>query len=352
MNIAKQIGSQCIFGFSGSSLDEPKTRDEIKELKSLFVRGVILFDHDIAGNHPRNIRSPKQLKKLIEDIRNELGADTIVAIDQEGGSVSRLDQENGFLPTLSAAGFAKLEEIDQAQYALKQAQQLASLGINLNFAPCIDLAIEPDSPIIAGKARSFGTDIEQVLRNASITIDEYRRAGVRCCLKHFPGHGSAKLDSHLGVCDITQTHQQSEIDIYRHAIPLFGNRVAVMPGHLMHRGIDLSFPASLSHQHITELLRGDLKFDGVVITDSLDMRAIRDQFGEVESCIHAINAGADILLDGLNAPGYRETGVPRRIIEGLINAMKDGRIHDPESCIALSTQRLNQFFKEPNSTKS
>jgi len=346
MSIAKQVGSMCIFGFSGSSLDDAQTRSEVEELKALHVRGVILFNHDISGNHPRNIQSPKQLKKLVEDLHNELGDDIIVAIDQEGGAVARLNHQDGFLETISAAEFALRDEVDQSQYAMKQAMQLASLGINLNFAPCIDLAIDPHSPIIAGRNRSFGTDIEQVLRDASIIIDEHRRAGVRCCLKHFPGHGSAMLDSHLGVCDITRTHSDSELDIYRHALPLFGDRVAIMPGHLMHREIDLSFPASLSHRHITELLRNQLGFDGVVITDSLDMRAIRDQFGDVECCIHAINAGADVLLDGLNAPGFREEGAPRRIVEGILEAIDHGDVVDHEFRLAQSTDRLAQFFDQ------
>jgi len=138
MSLQQLVGSVLMFGFAGDSLGNKHTREDINELKAIHARGVILFDHDLKANGPRNITSPTQLKKLIEDLRNELGSDLIVAIDQEGGRVARLNEHNGFLPTMSAAQFAQLEEIDQIQYADRQAGQLSNMGINLNFAPCVD----------------------------------------------------------------------------------------------------------------------------------------------------------------------------------------------------------------------
>ena len=344
MNILERVGRMCIFGLCGSSMDDPQTRQEIDEFKRLSIRGVILFDHDLADNRPRNIHSPEQLARYITDLRHELGDDAIIAIDQEGGSVSRLDAAHGFVPTRSAAEFARLEEIDRVQYAMKQARQLAKMGINLNFTPCVDLAIEPDSPIIAGKGRSFGVDVQSVSECAQILIDEHRRAGVRCCLKHFPGHGSALLDSHLGVCDVTTTHQDEEVSVYQDLISIYGDRLAIMPGHLMHQRIDPDLPASLSERHIKGTLRDRLGFDGVVITDSLDMRAIRDQFGEVESGILAINAGVDLLLDGLNAAGYRQPGAPGRVIDGIVKAIDQNRIKEIESKLDQSARRVDRLF--------
>jgi beta-N-acetylhexosaminidase len=352
MSIEELVGSMLVFGFNGSSFDEPKTRAQISELKAIHARGVILFDHDIAGNHPRNIRSPKQLTKLIEDLRNELGSELIVSIDQEGGSVARLGESNGFLPTMSAIEFARLAEIDQIQYANKQARQLAKLGIDLNFAPCVDLAVEPDSPIIAGKGRAFGNTLEEAARCAQIVIDAHRDAGVRCCIKHFPGHGSALLDSHLGICDITATHTTEELDIFRELILVNSDAIAVMGGHLVDRRIDKNLPASISELHTQGVLREQLGFGGVVVTDSMDMRAILDGFGEVDAYIHAINAGNDLLLDGLNAPGYRQSGVSTRIAEALVGAVKDGRVESGMDRLEASRERVDRFMGRSTRTRA
>jgi len=343
MNLQELVGSVLMFGFRGASLDEPQTRTDIEELNRIHAKGVILFDHDIAGNHDRNIESPKQLAKLIGDLRNELGDDLRVAIDQEGGAVARLDQQHGFLPTISAAEFGALKEIDQMHAAGRQARQLARLGIDLNFAPCVDLAIDPHCPIIAGKERAFGRDPEMVLRCAQIVIDAHRDQGVRCCIKHFPGHGSAMLDSHLGVCDISETHTQEELDIFRELILIYNERIAVMCGHLVERSVDETMPASLSSKHIG-MLRSALGFDGVVVTDSLDMRAIRDRFGDSEACVHALNAGADLLIDGLNAPGFREPNAPTRIAACICDAIARGRIAGGEARLAESVIRLDRFM--------
>lgn len=344
MSIKQLVGSTLMFGFRGGSLNDPETRQDIDELKEICARGVILFDHDIAGNHKRNIHSPKQLAKLIEDLRNEMGSDLIVAIDQEGGAVARLDEKHGFLPTLSAGEFAAHQEMDQVQYAARQARQLAGLGINLNFAPCVDLAIDPHSPIIAGKDRAFGLTKEQVSRCAHTVINAHHDAGVRCCVKHFPGHGSAMLDSHLGVCDISRTHTPEETEVFKDLVLHYHARIAVMSGHLMNTRIDPSLPASLSGSHTTGLLRDRLGFSGVVITDSLDMRAVRDQFGDTESAILAIIAGADIVLDGLNAPGFREPGAPTRIARAIVEAVERDRIRGAHARLKASRDRIDRFM--------
>ncbi len=335
--MAQLIGSSLMLGFRGSSLNHPDTREDIAELKSACVRGVILFDHDIAANGPRNIHSPKQLAKLIEDLRNELGAELVIGIDQEGGQVARLDAHNGFLPSMSADEFSDLVEMDQVQYADRQARQLSKLGIDLNFAPCVDLAIEPGSLIIADKGRAYGSTVEEAAHCAQIVIDAHRRAKVRCCIKHYPGHGSSLMDSHLGVCDITKTHTHDEIDIFTQLIDRYTDSIAVMSGHLMHTGIDEAFPASLSKKHTTDQLRDGIGFDGVIITDSLDMRAIRDQFGEGDSAALALNAGADLILDGLNAPGYREPGAPHRLALAIAQGVEHTRLEQ-------ARDRLDRFF--------
>lgn len=344
MTLGDLIGSSLILGVRGCSLNEDATRADVDALKAIRCKGVILFDHDIAGNHHRNVLGPDQLTKFIADLRGELGDDLIVAIDQEGGQVSRLRQERGFLPGVSAAEFAGWEEIDQHQHAQRHARQLAQLGIDLNLAPCVDLGIEPDSPIIAGRQRAFGDDHDTVVRCASILIEAHRREGVGCCIKHFPGHGSALLDTHLGLTDITQTHTPDELRVFETLIERYGSDVAVMAGHLVDKRIDPRLPATLSAAHLTGVLRGRMGFRGVVVSDSLDMRAITDHFGEGESAAMALMAGCDLVIDAFNAPGYRDPGGAVRIMDAISTAIRSGRWPDGEQRLAQSRARVRRMM--------
>ena len=349
MKLADLIGSSLMLGLRGCTINQDETRADVDTLKAIGCRGVILFDQDIAGNHPRNVLNPDQLKKFIEDLRNELRDDLIVAIDQEGGQVSRLNQERGFLPSVSAAELATWEQIDIDQYAQQHARQLSSLGIDLNLAPCVDLEIEPASPIIATRERSFGTDAERVTDLASQLIQMHLDEGVRSCIKHFPGHGSSLLDSHMDMCDITDTHHDDEMKVFRNLIERFGSSMAIMPGHLMHRRVDSRLPASLSPAQLTTGLREGLGFEGVIISDSLDMRAIRDHFGEGDSAVLALLAGCDIVLDGINTPGYREPEAPIRLVNAISKAIGNGTLPDGERRLSESKARLDRFFSSAGS---
>lgn len=344
MTLSELIGSLLMLGVRGCTLSEDSTRADVDALRAIHCKGVILFDHDIAGNHHRNILNPEQLERFIADLRGELGEDLIVAIDQEGGQVSRLKQERGFLPSVSAAEFAVWEEMDQRQHAQRHARQLAQLGIDLNLAPCVDLAVEPDSPIIAEKGRSFGADHDAVVRCAGIMIEAQREAGVASCIKHFPGHGSALLDSHLGMCDISATHTDEETRVFETLIEGYGSGIAIMAGHLIDKRVDPRLPASLSAAHLMGVLRGRIGFRGVVISDSLDMRAITDQFGGGESAPMALMAGCDLVIDGFNAPGYRDPGGAVRIMDAISTAIRSGRWPDGEQHLAQSKARVDRLM--------
>lgn len=344
MSLTELIGSSLIFGIRGCTINEDTTRADVDALKSIHCKGVILFDHDIAGNHHRNILTPDQLERFIADLRHELGDDLIVAIDQEGGQVSRLSQERGFLPSVSAIEFASWERIDQDQYATRHASQLASLGIDLNLAPCVDLAIETHSPIIAEKERAFGIDHDAVVECATTIIERHRDAGVACCIKHYPGHGSSLIDTHRGMCDITDTHTRDEQRVFETLMRRFGDSIGLMPGHLIHRGVDDRLPASLSPAHLSGTLRGTFGFDGAIISDSLDMRAIRDRFGEGESAVLALIAGCDLIIDGFNAPGYREPGGAQRIADAIGGAIRSGRWSDGEALLLRSRARVDRLM--------
>jgi beta-N-acetylhexosaminidase len=342
--LAELIGRSLVFGFRGSSLDQSHTREEIDILKAAHCKGVILFDHDIAGNCPRNIENPTQLTQLIKDLRHELGEDLVVVVDQEGGQVSRLKEENGFHPSESAAETATWDDQDLRAHVLRWALKLNLYGIDLNLAPCVDLSIERLSPIIAEKDRSFGRDHDLIVRCSSAFIEMHHKANIACCIKHYPGHGSSLIDTHLGLSDITDSHVREEERVFGSLINRFGDTIAVMPGHLIHRGVDENLPASLSPAHLKGVLRTTLRFDGPIVSDSLDMRAIRANYGEGEAALLALIAGCDLIVDGFNAPGYREPGGVQRVVDTIGEAIRSGRWANGEQSLAESSERVDRLL--------
>ncbi len=266
------------------------------------IGGVILFAD--------NVRSPAQLRTLTAAFAQAGGAaPPFIAIDQEGGSIQRLPRQKGFHPLPSARRMAKKPLCEAYALYLQTATELASLNINVNFGPVVDLDINPDNPAIGRKGRSYDRDPETVVAYAEEFIDAHTAAGVLTAAKHFPGHGSAVRDPHLNVVDIRDTWLPEELTpfaelIADHVIPM------IMVGHLIHpRFSDGDRPTSLSRRAITEELRGALGFDGLVVTDDLGMDAIARRFSPEEAAEMAIRAGADILIFA-NQPA-EDPGCPR-----------------------------------------
>lgn len=307
MSIEELAGACIMTGIRGATLDDPVCKADVELLKKHHIKNVILFDVHLPTGGLRNIVSEKQVRQLTDDLRHELGDDLIIGIDQEGGEVNRLTnfKDPAISEMLSAKMQGVMSEKQLASVIDPVARALSQAGINLTFAPCVDLAINPDNPIIAAKGRSLGHDPERVVRAASTIISTYHTHGVRCCIKHFPGHGSTTVDTHLGLADITQSTTQAEQLVFERVIEHVNRRAmpncAVMSGHLMDTKIDPQLPASLSALHTQSNLRDKYGFDGVVFTDSIDMGAIRDQHDAGLACVLAINAGVDIVIDGFNA---------------------------------------------------
>jgi beta-N-acetylhexosaminidase len=347
MNIEQLAGSCIMTGIRGAELDDPRCREDVALLKKLHIKNVILFDVHLPTGGLRNIVSEDQVRRLTDDLRNELGDDLVIGIDQEGGEVNRLTnfQDPAVASMLSAKMQGAMSEMQLAAVIDPVAQAISEAGINLTFAPCVDLAINPDNPIIAGKGRSLGTDPKRVGRAASTIIKSYHTHGVRCCIKHFPGHGSTSVDTHLGLADISKSYSSIEHEVFESlissmnsgAVPLSG----VMTGHLINQHIDPNSPASLSSSHTTQCLRDELGFDGVVFTDSIDMGAIRTQFSSGQASSLSIGAGADIVIDGFNAPDPIEH--PAQMIhESIMQAVKDGVLS--EARLLESIQRREQLL--------
>jgi beta-N-acetylhexosaminidase len=287
--------------------------------------GVILFDRDQTTGAPRNVQSPKQLRSLTAGLQGLAGERRlIIAIDQEGGRVARLTSATGFPKVASEASIGRLDdEAAATDWGRLIATTLASVGINVNLAPVVDLDVNPHNPAIGALGRSFSADPAVVTRLALAEIRAHHESSIATTLKHFPGLGSATTNTDFGVADVTKTWSRTELEPFR-AIIQSGVADIVMAGHLVNRKLDPDRPASLSPAIVTDLLRGELGWAGVVITDDLQAGAITSAFGAEEAIALAIEAGNDLLLLA-NQQGYDPNVATKAIdtIEGLVRA---GRI--------------------------
>lgn len=333
--IDEAIGQMLLVGFRGTDLDS--TNHIVRDLRDHHVGAVILFDYDVpTATRGRNIRDSVQLRRLCAALRSH-NPRLLIGIDQEGGRVSRLATRYGFPPTLTAQRSAALGPDSVRRQARLTAQRLARLGINLNFAPVADVDVNPHCPVIGKLGRSFSADTALVARCCAIWLEEQRRQGVLSCLKHFPGHGSAGGDTHLGLVDVTSTWLPLELAPYR---ALAASAPMVMTAHVVGRHLDPSgLPASLSPR-ITALLRDTLGFRGVIVTDDLAMGAIADHYTLEETLRLALAAGADLLCLSNNGRAYDPDLVPRAV-EIIKSLLADGTV-TPER-IRQSAARIRQY---------
>ena len=217
------------------------------------------------------------------------------------------------------------------------------MGFNVNFAPVVDLAINPDNPVIAKYGRAFSADAALTAKHASIIVEQHRRYGVVTSLKHFPGHGSSKADTHLGIADVTAYWQKEELEPYKMMIDS-GKIDAIMTAHIVNKKLDKKGnPGTLSEKIVNGILRKDLGHDGVVFTDDMQMHAITEHFGFEKSIELSIKAGVDVLLFSNNIKGSDERTVDAvtKVIKQLI---VDGEIS--EERIDQSYQRIMKLKKE------
>ncbi len=300
VSLDEKIGQMIMIGFRGLELSE--SDPIMQDLRDRHVGGVVLFDYDVpTKTRLRNICSPEQLKALCAALQKAAAAPLLIAVDQEGGQIVRLKERYGFPPTLSEQHLGTLDDLEATrENAENMAQTLSEAGINLNLAPVVDLNVNPDNPIIGKLERSFSADPEVVTRHALEEIRVHHDHGVLTTLKHFPGHGSSKDDSHLGFVDVTDTWSAVELKPYENIIGA-GQADAVMTAHIFNANLDAALPATLSRPIITGILRDQLGFDGVVISDDMQMGAVRDHFGFQTAVQDAIEAGVDILAIANNS---------------------------------------------------
>ena len=237
--------------------------------------------------------------------------------------MARFQPGDGFPAYPSAAELGRGTPDATRRTALGMGRMLRELGANLNFAPVLDVNVYPASPAIGRLGRSFSADPQAVAAHGAAFADGLNDAGIIAVFKHFPGHGSAHADSHKGVTDISATWSKRELSPYRSALGRPGQRM-VMTGHLFHAGLDPAFPATLSPSVINGLLRGRLGYDGVVVTDDLQMDAIAAEYTLEEVVLRAIGAGADILLFGNNLE--YDPAIVAKVQAIIARAVEDGTI--------------------------
>jgi beta-N-acetylhexosaminidase len=347
VTLREQVGQLLTVGFRG--LEAGPRSPIVRDISAGRVGGVVLFDRDLAlASDQRNIRSPRQVKKLISSLQHAAAVPLLVAVDQEGGKVARLNKRHGFPATVSARFLGEADDPELTRrHAVSTAAVLAAAGFTLNFAPLVDLDSNPENPIIGKLERSFSPDPAVVVRHALAVIEGHRLHGIRCCLKHFPGHGSSRRDSHLGFTDVSDTWEPRELEPYR-ALIARGRADAVMTAHVFNRHLDPEFPATLSGKTITGLLRQELGFAGAVICDDMDMQAIRGEYDRETALELALNAGNDIILIGNNLACDDEVAArTQELILGLVAAGRVPRARIDEACRRVMTLKLGPPVPAP-----
>ncbi|MFD8737249.1 glycoside hydrolase family 3 protein [Streptomyces sp. NPDC059618] len=287
-----------------------------------------------VGLFGRNIASPGQLAALTAQLRAERD-DVLVAIDEEGGDVTRLEVRTGSsFPGNHALGAVDDVELTE-QVALELGRRLAACGVNLNWAPSADVNSNPANPVIG--VRSFGADTGLVARHTAAYVTGLQAAGVAACTKHFPGHGDTAVDSHHALPRIDadlSVLQSRELVPFRAAIAA-GSR-AVMSAHILVPALDPDRPATLSRRILTGLLREELGYDGLIVTDGMEMQAIAATYGIERGSVLAIAAGADAICVG---GGLADDDTVRRLRDALVSAVRSGELSEERLADAANRVR-------------
>lgn len=338
--LRREAARMLMVGFRGDRIDD--NSDAARYVRDLHVGSIVLFDVDLTSDGPRkigtrNITSKERLIKLTRQLQSYADEPLIIAADQEGGMVARLKPEYGFKPTVNALYLGTQDNRDTTlYYSMRIASEMKECGVNLNLAPVLDIHRE-DAPHLGHFKRCFSTDADVITRHAGWFIDAHYKYGVLCAVKHFPGHGSALGDSHLGMVDNTDNWNARELEPFTNLIAK--NKVdVVMTAHIYNRRLDPDYPATLSYKIITELLRNNLKYDGVVLTDDMYMEGILSQYSIPEALALAINAGADILLVGNNIDTGFEADRPFKLVDIIVDLVKKGKV--PYERIHESSERI------------
>lgn len=321
----KNLGELFLFGLHSPQLND-ETAAFISQAK---IGGIIYF----AGAY----QDPRQLAQLSQDLQgcsNQLPL--WLSVDQEGGRVQRF-KGNGFTRIPSAY---KVAESDSPKRVFEIseiiAKELAACGINLNFYPCADILTQPSNQVIGD--RSFGKTEAQVTKMVSAAIRGHLVHQVQVCLKHFPGHGNTIEDSHFHLPSVESSLEELRNREFRPFVKGFKSRCGmVMTSHVINKSIDPDKPATLSKIVLQDILRSELRFTKVIVSDDMEMKAITDHFGVDQAPLLAIEAGCDLII-------YRTEEAARHAYEVVRKALESGEL--PPQRVLESIERIQNLKKE------
>ncbi|WP_409478502.1 beta-N-acetylhexosaminidase [Pseudobdellovibrio sp. HCB154] len=310
MKLNELIGQHMLIGVSGHTL----TESEKKFIVENNISGVVLF--------ARNLSTPEQIRDLcaeIQSLRHKMAskAPLFIGIDMEGGRVHRLKEPFTKWPPLKTVGDLDAPTV-AFHFAHRMGLEMMAVGINLDFAPCVDVFTNPQNTVIGDRAVS--SDPHQVEKMASALVRGYIKSGILSCAKHFPGHGHTIIDSHeelpVEEADLKRLH---EVELVPFKKALRSRVDMVMTAHILFKSVDKDWPATLSEFFLKKMLRDELKYKGLIITDDLDMKAMAKHYDKAFIPVRALQAGAELLLY------CNEPESPPVAIEGIMSAIAQGQ---------------------------
>lgn len=339
MSVDEKLGQVLLMNFrfwgedaDGNSLPLEVCNDTVRDVIGKYhIGNVILFEENTADTE-KAVRFVEALQQASASVG---GLPLLIGIDQEGGMVTRLGQGT-CLPgnmALGASGDAKNALLAGSVIG----EELTAIGVNCDFAPVCDVNDNPKNPVI--NLRSFSSDPEVVGNMARALRQGLQDSGVISAAKHFPGHGNTAVDTHVGLAVVEKSRadwEAVEAKPFREMIE--SGQDMIMSAHIQYPQLDdtkyqskltgeeLTLPATLSHTILTDILRGELGYDGVIVTDALDMKAIADNFGEAEACVMALSAGADLLCNPVSITGTEDVSKLDMLYETVHAALSDGRL--------------------------
>ena len=311
----------CV-GFHGKSVSA-----ELAELIRRGVRSVILFE--------RNAGHRDEVAALIREVKSLSPDPIMVCVDQEGGDTVRL--RNGFNPPPSMRSIGNDGRARAAEIGVKLAEDLRSVGVDLNLAPVVDVDTNPDNPVIGN--RSFGRDPTAVGVSGAALIRAMQAGGVASCAKHFPGHGDTDQDSHFALPILSHgLDRLRSVELVPFQAAIRAGVAAIMTAHIRFDAVDASVPATLSRSIINGILREELGFQGVVISDDLEMQGISDSYTTSQASLHAVQAGVDMVLCCHSFDRQMES------LSALASAIENGSIS--RELVTQSQERMKLLFDQ------
>jgi len=324
MTMARALEAQAARLFSVGFHGKTST-PELEKLVARGVGGVIFFS--------RNVGLPAEVAELTRAIKRLAERPIILSLDQEGGQVARLRQGFTEIPPMRALGASRSPELAREIGELI-GREVRAVGFDLNYAPVLDVDTNPNNPVIA--ARSFGRTPELVSELGVALAAGLESAGVAACGKHFPGHGDTSQDSHLELPRLPHSLERLEqVELAPFSAAIQAGIPALMTAHVIFEPLDAVYPATLSQAVLHDLLRGKMGYDGLVISDDIEMRAIADHFGVAETVVRGLNAGVDQFLCCHTAE------LAHRAIDAIIHAVESGAVS--RETLQRANRRIERF---------